>query len=96
MSGYEEWLTDVLTVDMCISICLDNNFTYAGMQYYRVCYCDNAIPTVEAPASECNAPCDGNTTQICGGTWRLRGIIVDIFRCLKGTQTSVGNTLNST
>ena len=70
MSIHEGDFYFLLNVNMCISMCRDNNYAYAGLQYHRQCFCDDVIPTVEVPASECNATCDGNIQQICGGTWR--------------------------
>ena len=48
-------------------------FIYAGLENGDGCYCGNSedkfIPT---DPEECNAPCTGNSTEFCGGSWRLQ------------------------
>ncbi|XP_071128175.1 sialate:O-sulfotransferase 1-like [Mytilus edulis] len=65
-----------LTIDLCILGCADDGFRYAGVQSRQWCHCGNdphsdlAIhPNVSD--SECNTPCLGNWTQMCGADWRL-------------------------
>ena len=43
-----------------------------GLQYYEECFCDDDYGTYgKAGEADCNAPCKGNTSQICGGTSRI-------------------------
>ncbi|CAC5400699.1 unnamed protein product [Mytilus coruscus] len=65
-----------LTIDFCILGCADDGFKYAGMQSRQWCHCGNdpfldlaRHPNVSD--SECNTPCYGNWTQVCGADWRL-------------------------
>jgi len=39
------------------------------------CYCGNSIRDINSPAnvSLCNLKCDGDRTQICGGSGRING-----------------------
>ncbi|KAF2651061.1 WSC-domain-containing protein [Lophiostoma macrostomum CBS 122681] len=55
------------TNDECIAACYAANYTFAGTQYYRECWCGNAIPIQLDLERDCNFPCTGNSSQICGG-----------------------------
>ncbi|KAF8606042.1 WSC-domain-containing protein [Ceratobasidium sp. AG-I] len=66
-----------MTVDSCVSACATRGYALAGAEYANECYCGNAFAggstgggTVP-PESECNMPCAGDTTQICGAGNRL-------------------------
>ncbi|KAK4111834.1 WSC-domain-containing protein [Canariomyces notabilis] len=72
-----------MTVEGCWEICRtgagDSNggtsgkFKYAGLEYARECWCAQSLSSLSAklPDSECNLPCEGNTTQACGGMLKL-------------------------
>lgn len=62
----------VMTVEKCLSACAQ--FQYAGIEYGGECWCGNTLATGTAKASaesECNFPCSGNSSQICGAGNRL-------------------------
>ncbi|KAI8616365.1 WSC domain-containing protein [Chytriomyces sp. MP71] len=58
-----------LTVEQCRQDCNNAGFAYAGLEFYRECYCSNSLPSTTA--SNCNAPCAGNQNQLCGGSYAL-------------------------
>ncbi|KAK4130465.1 WSC-domain-containing protein [Trichocladium antarcticum] len=72
-----------MTVDMCWAFCRtgagDSSggkagaFEFAGLQYARECWCAQSLSSLSErfPDSECNLPCEGNTTQACGGYLKL-------------------------
>ena len=61
-----------MTIDKCQTFCFDKDYLYAGVQYADECFCGNAIvPEIPKPNSECDYPCTGNSSQICGGFWRM-------------------------
>ena len=60
----------VMTIEMCVTYCKDRNFSYAGLQHYDECYCGNTYPTVLA-TDGCTYECAGDSSQTCGGTWRI-------------------------
>ncbi|KAL2165820.1 hypothetical protein VTG60DRAFT_3743 [Thermothelomyces hinnuleus] len=74
---------DSMTVEMCLDFCRtgagDANggktgqFQFAGLEYARECWCGQTLSSLSAklPDDECNLPCDGNTTQACGGSLKL-------------------------
>ncbi|KAK2020225.1 WSC domain-containing protein [Colletotrichum eremochloae] len=65
-----------LTVPLCLSFCssgADKEYTYAGVEYSRECWCAQMISglSVKFDDSECNLPCDGNQGMVCGGALKL-------------------------
>ncbi len=62
---------DAMTVEKCASAC--SAYTYFGVEYYRECYCGNNFQAGSnpAPASDCNHPCGGDSSELCGGDNRL-------------------------
>ncbi|KAF7860407.1 hypothetical protein EAF04_008533 [Stromatinia cepivora] len=63
-----------MTVESCIQNCITAGYSIAGMEYYTQCYCDSAVINQGALASsdsQCNTPCGGNPTQMCGGGDRM-------------------------
>ncbi|KAF9559027.1 hypothetical protein CPC08DRAFT_763569 [Agrocybe pediades] len=64
-----------MTIDKCISVCSSGGYSMAATEYGRECYCGNQLYKEggggnPASAAQCNVPCEGNTAQICGGSWR--------------------------
>jgi len=71
------------TPETCIEACLDlkkpgpdpkeKGYIYAGVQAGNQCFCGNSniSSTYDAPNSECNSRCSGDSNQICGGVWRM-------------------------
>jgi len=60
-----------VTTEKCIEAC--KGYKYAGTQYAYTCFCGNTKPSVDKlrPMSECNMKCAGDSTQMCGGSWRM-------------------------
>jgi hypothetical protein len=57
-----------MTIDMCISICRERGFGYAGIQAGQQCFCGKTYGKY-GKAENCSTPCSGNPGQICGGSW---------------------------
>ncbi|KAI2789285.1 hypothetical protein POX_e07315 [Penicillium oxalicum] len=55
------------TVEMCQSVCQQNGFIYAGMEYGTQCFCGNSIDNGASLTSACGTACPGNSAEICGG-----------------------------
>ncbi|KAH8839061.1 hypothetical protein MCOR27_010609 [Pyricularia oryzae] len=68
---------NVMTPKMCLDRCAKYGYMAAGLEYGNECYCGDPQNVVTAgvatprPSTECNVPCDGNRTAICGGGSRL-------------------------
>ena len=60
-----------MTVHYCIKFCSDEGYKFAGLESGNECFCGNHAPFISAPQRECHLNCSGNTTQICGGFWRM-------------------------
>lgn len=63
-----------LTVESCVAACIGLNYNVAGMEYSSECFCDNFIENGGALATspaDCNMPCTGNSSEICGAGNRL-------------------------
>ena len=60
-----------MTLAKCAGLCA--RYPYFGTQWGRECWCDNELTSGSGPAplSECNVPCIGDETEICGGSRRL-------------------------
>ena len=61
-----------MTIEKCQKFCFEKNYLYAGVQYAGECFCGNTInPKILKPTTDCNKVCTGDSSQICGGTWRM-------------------------
>ncbi|KAG8805415.1 hypothetical protein FRC17_005529, partial [Serendipita sp. 399] len=64
---------DEMTVQKCIDGCAAAGFSSAGVEFGRECFCDNVTfpPRQSEDMSECNKPCTGDASEICGGPDRI-------------------------
>ncbi|PVF94000.1 WSC-domain-containing protein [Serendipita vermifera] len=64
---------DEMTVQKCIEGCKAAGFSSAGVEFGRECYCDNVTypPGQSENWNECNMPCLGDGSQLCGGPDRI-------------------------
>ena len=61
-----------MTIEKCKKFCFDKNYLYAGVQNTNECFCGNDIkPKILKPKTECKLHCTGDSSQICGGPWRM-------------------------
>ncbi|XP_048243619.1 WSC domain-containing protein 2-like [Haliotis rufescens] len=69
-----------MTPGLCFKLCSRGGHKYAGLQGYIYCFCGDSINIIrypKKPESDCNRPCKGNTSEICGG--RLRNSLYRLF-----------------
>ena len=69
MGALQVSLHGQLDVGKCIAICYALEYKYAGLQNGNQCFCDNHYPYVQAPYENCQAPCEGDHEQLCGGRY---------------------------
>ncbi|TFK31652.1 WSC domain-containing protein [Crucibulum laeve] len=64
---------DGMTITSCVNFCNSGGYRFAGMEFGRECYCDNSIrsPGAIASANDCNMPCTGDASSVCGAADRL-------------------------
>ncbi|KAH0538563.1 hypothetical protein FGG08_004851 [Glutinoglossum americanum] len=61
-----------MTPTECKTLCLHQNFPLAGVEFSRQCFCGTALRnSTLAAASTCNMPCAGNSSDTCGGAFRM-------------------------
>jgi sulfur relay (sulfurtransferase) complex TusBCD TusD component (DsrE family) len=58
------------TVESCVAAAQARGLRYAGLQWYGACFAGNTLRYGPANASECNTPCDANSNEMCGGSYR--------------------------
>jgi hypothetical protein len=82
---------DNMTIEACVDFCkgnatlsqrekltnqnAGNDFRYAGLEYYGECFCGATVNGALSDNSNCNAPCTGNSSEICGGTSKSMAIL---------------------
>ncbi|KAJ9112555.1 hypothetical protein QFC19_000572 [Naganishia cerealis] len=63
-----------MTIDLCLDICEGKGYKYAGLEYGEECMCGSAFTKNVVYSSnewECAMPCAGDSSETCGGGWRL-------------------------
>ncbi|EFQ96906.1 WSC domain-containing protein 2 [Nannizzia gypsea CBS 118893] len=65
-----------MTVAACSGLC--KGYQFFGLEYGTECYCGNSrsSSSMQAPESECNQPCGGDSSETCGAGYRI-GIYKD-------------------
>lgn len=62
----------IVTAYSCYTMCQQNGYSYAGVEYARECYCGNEILSPGTPESSgCDMACTGDSSTLCGGPNRL-------------------------
>ncbi|KAJ6635650.1 putative fungistatic metabolite [Pseudolycoriella hygida] len=58
---------------VCVAVCKQAGFKYAGLEFSNECYCGNVLPLVPISHERCKMRCngDGATNLTCGGGWAL-------------------------
>lgn len=80
-----------LTPQKCQQYCTILSFPLSGVEYSTECYCGTALSNDATLGSQnCNMPCSGDSTQICGGPSAL-----SVYRHLLGKSSSSLPTLAS-
>lgn len=80
--GTVQILPGNMTVPVCLAFCATaaaatNStaaaYSYAGLEYGRECWCGQYLSALatEEPAADCDLPCDGDASMLCGGNLRL-------------------------
>jgi len=60
-----------MTIASCLRICKAKNYSFAGLQWARECWCGNAFGRYGKDVfASCNSSCLGDRTQMCGAGLR--------------------------
>ncbi|GKU17473.1 unnamed protein product [Fusarium langsethiae] len=95
------WPMDVdsssMTPTTCLTACADQGFPLAGLEYGGECYCGNVLAndTVKADVGDCNVPCNGDKTLLCGGPSRLSVYISNDLLSLQPCGYTPGSSSSS-
>ncbi|KAE8451464.1 hypothetical protein EG329_004093 [Mollisiaceae sp. DMI_Dod_QoI] len=57
-----------MTVEVCTAFCKGNGYQYAGLEYYGECFCGASVNGPQVNETFCADPCEGDNSEICGGT----------------------------
>ncbi|KAI0059609.1 WSC-domain-containing protein [Artomyces pyxidatus] len=73
LSGATYASDDAMTIESCMAFCSTSSFLYAGVEYGKQCYCDYAVqdPGTLTNLTECDFPCSGNSSEVCGAANRM-------------------------
>ncbi|XP_046665345.1 uncharacterized protein LOC124357515 isoform X2 [Homalodisca vitripennis] len=73
LDQYKTDLDNTNSPRRCLNYCLALGYLFAGVEYQRECFCGNTRPSssLNSPDSECNSICSGDSSEICGGNWRI-------------------------
>jgi hypothetical protein len=76
--------SDDMTVETCVDFCSAAGYSYAGLEFGRECYCDNALTTSNTPQDgimgKCTMKCAGDNKEFCGN-----GGALSIYHKCEGT-----------
>ncbi|KAL7417095.1 hypothetical protein BDY24DRAFT_411854 [Mrakia frigida] len=65
--------SDVMTYKLCTDFCGNAGFSMGGVEWGRECYCSSTLVlSTLASNINCNVPCSGDSTAICGGPQALQ------------------------
>ncbi|PPQ96884.1 hypothetical protein CVT26_005864 [Gymnopilus dilepis] len=85
--------TQSVTAESCTAACKAAGYVLAGLEYGQECWCDSYMPlAISTPNSDCNMPCTGDATEICGAGNRLAvyqdstAPPLDVQTCLTNAQ----------
>ena len=67
------YTSDTNSIENCTSTCAGMNNTIAGLEYGTQCFCGSALTSQASQTiiQSCNVPCSGNSSETCGGSYRL-------------------------
>ena len=59
-----------MTIEMCLSICRNDGFPYAGLEWQIECFCGHEPYSgfIWSWPNKCNEKCAGDSYQNCGGS----------------------------
>ncbi|KAG8881117.1 hypothetical protein FRB97_000169 [Tulasnella sp. 331] len=94
LSGYT-FTDNTMTNALCSATCAAKGYMYAGSEYSNECYCGNSLGDATL-STWCNGPCAGDSTSICGGTYKLSVYKASGPSTTATTKTSVTTTTATT
>ncbi|XP_072155725.1 uncharacterized protein [Bemisia tabaci] len=73
LPNFRAELRKILTPRICLNMCYQMGFNWAGVEAGYECFCGVWLPSIEKTAkdTECSVPCEGGPGETCGGLWRI-------------------------
>jgi hypothetical protein len=73
LSGASAYSGTLMTIEACGDYCLNEGFTWFGLEYTAECYCGSGLSeeSVSAEDTDCAMPCSGASGEVCGGPNRI-------------------------
>lgn len=80
-----DYLQGDMSSSECVDHCASSGYIFAGTENGRECWCGASIrdDAVRLPESQCGKPCQGQPTELCGGSWAI-----DVFLCSDKAESS--------
>ncbi|CAG7852527.1 SubName: Full=Related to glyoxal oxidase {ECO:0000313/EMBL:CCA74839.1} [Serendipita indica DSM 11827] len=66
-----EQISGEMAVEKCLDACHASGYAYAGLEWGQGPFCGPSLPPTQVTDGRCNMPCQGDTTEICGGSLGL-------------------------
>ncbi|KHN99556.1 Carbohydrate-binding WSC, subgroup [Metarhizium album ARSEF 1941] len=84
------------TTKKCLAACEKQGFPFAGVEFGKECWCGVVLAndTAQVDGSQCNMPCQGDSSDTCGGRGRLNLWVAKDLESLEpcGHQPGTGTT----
>lgn len=73
LSGYFVHFKNSNTPELCIDICLQSGYPYAGVEYSVECFCGTETPksSLKLSDNKCDMRCSGDSNLLCGGYYAI-------------------------
>ncbi len=73
LSGYSFVNATDMSAEFCVGGCAARNYTYAGAEFAKECWCGNELKNSSMLLEEqkCDMLCAGNRNEFCGAGMRL-------------------------
>ncbi|KAL0937800.1 WSC domain-containing protein [Colletotrichum truncatum] len=84
---------DAMTPDMCATFCAGS--AYMGIEYGKECWCGrnlNTLSQLVKDETDCNMPCPGEKTSLCGGPSRLNLYSMNPSAAISSTSSAAAST----
>ncbi|KAH6720098.1 WSC domain-containing protein [Leptodontidium sp. MPI-SDFR-AT-0119] len=91
-----------MTVEKCLTACKAGGFSFTGIEFASECYCGVVLGngTLPVDSSNCDMPCNGDSTETCGGRGTLDLYVAKDLEssepCEGGSSSSSSSTISST
>ncbi|KAK9436022.1 Carbohydrate-binding WSC [Metarhizium brunneum] len=85
------------TTKKCLAACEKQGFPFAGVEFGKECWCGVVLAndTAKADTSQCNMPCQGDSSDTCGGRGRLNLWVAKDLESLEPCGHKPGTTTTS-